>query len=206
VIDAIGPMVDAMVRDRTTPWVMTFAGRRRVVEEAGRLGLHTDHADAGMVLERRSFAPVSPAAGVEVTFPAEARPLEIAGGLFAEAFDVPVELFAALYEPGYVGRVDVRVALVADREEPVSTAIAWSVGDDVGIFNVATPPRFRGRRYGALATSAAIEAGFALGASRAFLQASAVAEGIYRRLGFREVSRYLFLGPRGDDEGRAASD
>ena len=138
-------------------------------------------------------------AGVTVTSATEAEPLDAAGRLFAEAFELPVELFAPLYDPAFVGRVRAEVILVLDGDEPVSTAIAWPGGHDAGIFSVGTPDRFRGRGFGAVATSAAVQAGFDVGASRAFLQASAMGEGIYRRLGFREVSRYLFLGRRESD-------
>ena len=204
VVEAITPMLEAIGRDGTTPWIVTFEGRRRVVEEAARLGLHGDHANAGMVLEAGSFVPAAPPAGVNVTFPTDAGALDGAGRLFAEAFDLPPELFAPLYRPSYLERVDPRIVLVLDRTEPVSTAIAWPVDGAVGIFSVATPPRQRGRGFGAIATSAAVQAGFDVGASRAFLQASVMGEGIYRRLGFREVSRYLFLGPPGDEPAATA--
>jgi hypothetical protein len=204
VAEAIAPMLEAIGMDGTTPWLVTFEGRRRVVEEAARLGLRGDHANAGMILEPRSFDPPPVPRGVDVAFPTDASALEAAGRLFAEAFDLPPALFAPLYEPADLRRVDLRIALVLDGTEPVSTAIAWPVGDAVGIFSVATPPRLRGRGFGAIATSAAVQAGFDGGATRAFLQASAMGEGIYRRLGFREVSRYLFLGPRGDGRRNSA--
>jgi len=200
VVEAIGPMLEAIAADGTPPWLVTFEGRDAVLAEAGQLGLHADTTNAGMVLERDAFRPTSPPAGVTVTSATEAEQLDAAGRLFAEAFELPIELFAPLYDPAYVGRVDAQVFLVLDRDDPVSTAISWPVGDDTGIFSVATPERFRGHGFGAVATSAAIRAGFDVGSPRAFLQASAMGEGIYRQLGFREVSRYLFLG-RGDADG-----
>lgn len=198
VVDAIGPMLQAIAADRTHPWVVTFEGRDAVIAEAARAGLHDDGSNAGMVLERAAFRPVTPTPGVRVSLATEAEPLRSAGRVFAEAFGLPEALFARLYEPTYVAGVDGSVILVLDDDEPVSTAIAWPVGDDVGIFSVATPERFRGRGFGAVATSAAIGVGFDAGASRAFLQSSAMGEGVYRRLGFREVCRYLFLGPSED--------
>ncbi len=64
----------------------------------------------------------------------------------------------------------------------------------------------RGRGFGAAATSAAVTAGFDAGAGSAFLQASAIGEGIYRRLGFEEVARYVFLGRADDTDTRHEGD
>ena len=82
----------------------------------------------------------------------------------------------------YVGRVDGR---------DVSTAVGFTSGDAVGIFNVATPPEHRGRGYGAALTAAAAAEGFAAGAEFAWLQSSALGLPVYRRLGFREVETYV---------------
>jgi predicted GNAT family acetyltransferase len=58
---------------------------------------------------------------------------------------------------------------------------------------VATPPEHRGKGYGAAVTARAVLEGFGQGADLAGLQASALGEPVYRRMGFREVLRYLVL-------------
>jgi predicted GNAT family acetyltransferase len=57
----------------------------------------------------------------------------------------------------------------------------------------ATPGEHRGRGYGAALTAAAAQGGFASGADLAWLQSSAMGLSVYRRLGFREVERYVLL-------------
>jgi predicted GNAT family acetyltransferase len=84
----------------------------------------------------------------------------------------------------YLGRVD---------GVDVSTSVGYTLGDLVGVFNVATPPEHRGRGYGAALTAEAARQGFAAGAELAWLQASAMGVPVYRRLGFREVEDYLLL-------------
>ena len=72
----------------------------------------------------------------------------------------------------------------------MSTAISSVHGDAVGIFNVATPERRRGRGYGADVTSRALADAFARGAQFGYLQSSPLGEPVYRRLGFEQVATY----------------
>ena len=53
-----------------------------------------------------------------------------------------------------------------------------------GIFDVATPPRFRRRGLASCLTHTAMTLARSLGYSRACLQSSAMGYNIYRRLGF----------------------
>jgi predicted GNAT family acetyltransferase len=73
----------------------------------------------------------------------------------------------------------------------VSTAVGYSIDGTVGIFNVATPPEFRRRGYGAAITAHAARDGLNHGADLAWLQSSSMGESVYLRLGFREVETYL---------------
>ena len=84
--------------------------------------------------------------------------------------------------------------------QPVSTATAWLGDGGVGIFNVATPPEFRGRGYGRAVTASAVRSGFADGADIAWLQASPLGEPVYRAMGFRQVDTYLVLGRPTSDQ------
>jgi ribosomal protein S18 acetylase RimI-like enzyme len=143
-----------------------------------------------------------------VATPADLRPVEVPGleivrveadgldeaiAVAAAGFEVPAEIVAKLFTPGlveldglalYVGRVGGRA---------VSTAIGLTVGAEVGIFDVATPPEHRRRGYGGALTTRAARDGFAAGADLAWLQSSAIGESTYRRLGFRQVETYVLL-------------
>jgi ribosomal protein S18 acetylase RimI-like enzyme len=71
------------------------------------------------------------------------------------------------------------------------------VTDDVaGLYWVATAPWARGRGLGAACARHATAAGFDLGALLACLQASQQGAGMWRSLGFAEVTRYRrYLAP-----------
>jgi GNAT superfamily N-acetyltransferase len=105
---------------------------------------------------------------------------------------VAIEMMRGLFVPelagsgmsNYLGRVD---------GESVTTAVGFCIGDDLGIFGVATPPEHRRRGYGAAITAHVIRSGFETGADMAWLQTSAMAETIYRTLGFRHIVSHVML-------------
>lgn len=74
---------------------------------------------------------------------------------------------------------------------PVAAAMAIVSHGVADIHYVATVPDGGRRGYGRAATHAATAAGFDLGARVAALQASAMGKGLYARMGFVEVYRYL---------------
>jgi len=75
--------------------------------------------------------------------------------------------------------------------EPVGAA-TLSLGAGVaGLGNIATIPHWRRRGIGAAVAAAALLEARALGIRVAALSADPLGEGLYRKLGFREVSRHL---------------
>ena len=94
---------------------------------------------------------------------------------------VPPELLRAEGTRAYVGDVDGQVA---------TTALGVTLGDYVGVFNVATPKAQRRRGYGAAITARVVADGLAAGASWAWLQSSSVGYRVYEALGFKTVERW----------------
>jgi GNAT superfamily N-acetyltransferase len=111
----------------------------------------------------------------------------------AEGFDLPADFLAPLYMPEVTGLDGFEVYLGRAGGRDVTTAASYVVEGEVGIFNVATPAKYRGRGYGAAITDSAVREGLAAGADLAYLQSSAIGESVYRRLGFREVVTYVLL-------------
>jgi ribosomal protein S18 acetylase RimI-like enzyme len=73
--------------------------------------------------------------------------------------------------------------------EPVAAAALFVGAGVAGIYNVCTVPEARGRGIGSAVTAVAIDAAVADGHDLAVLGASDMGFPVYRRLGFREVSR-----------------
>lgn len=107
--------------------------------------------------------------------------------LAAAGFEVPEELFLQLMTPAVLSLDGVVCYLGAVGSEPATTGLGVTLGDHVGIFNIATPPAFRRRGYGAAVTARAVRDGFNSGARWAWLQSSPAGYHVYQRLGFRTI-------------------
>ena len=110
--------------------------------------------------------------------------------LSAEGFEEPVEMFERFVPPAAWGIPGFRAYIGSVDGEPVTTALGSTYGACVGIFNVATPARHRGRGYGAAITARAVVDGFESGASVAYLQSSAMGLKVYERLGFHTLETW----------------
>ena len=95
---------------------------------------------------------------------------------------LPPPVMAADGLRAYVGELD---------GEIVTTAIGVTLGDYVGVYNVATPAEYRRRGYGAAITARVVDDGLAHGARWAWLQSSPSGYGVYEALGFHTLERWL---------------
>jgi ribosomal protein S18 acetylase RimI-like enzyme len=110
-------------------------------------------------------------------------------------FEAPAFIFECLMPPKAMAAPQVSCFVGYVAEQPVTTAVAVTHGDHVGIYSVATSPEHRGRGYGAAVTARACLAGFAAGAEFAYLQSSPIGYGVYRSLGFQTVESWeLWVG------------
>jgi hypothetical protein len=182
-IEQLGLPCSVQLREEQTP---------RFAAEARRLGLTKEEHLPALVARERDLS-AGELDGLVITRVDGGDDREVAKATAAAGFGAPEAIFEPIYAAdvfaldgftGYVGRVG---------GEPVSTSVGYTVDDTVGIFNVATPEKHRGRGYGAALTAAAARGGFAKGAELAWLQSSAMGLSVYRRLGFIDVTTYLLL-------------
>jgi ribosomal protein S18 acetylase RimI-like enzyme len=189
---ALGNALAEVEAEGIAAGVLTRSGETPAVVEAAReLGLTASERIPGMVANGELDEPA--VSELEVVRVETADGFAQALALAAEGFGVPADFLAPLYMPEVTGLdgFEVYLGRVAGRD--VTTAASYVVDGDAGIFNVATPAEHRGRGYGAAITGRAVREGFAAGAELAYLQASALGESVYRRLGFREVVSYELL-------------
>ena len=172
--------------------VLTWLGRTPGVDAAARaLGLTVDEPNAGMALVppdlRVPDVPDVELIQIDVMGLPEAERVAEAG------FGVTEGLLAPFYAPGIAAFPGIACYVARAAGRAVSTAIGFTFGDLVCVYAVATPAEYRGRGYGAAVTARAVLDGFANGAELALLAASPMGERVYRRLGFREVLRYVLF-------------
>jgi hypothetical protein len=147
----------------------------------------------GMLLEAAVAAPVL-ADGAEiktVTSIEEAEQfIHVAAHAF-EAVGLPVEVAQKLLcQPKAWLQPHWQVHMIVENGEAVAGAMVLMSHGIAGIYWVATLAEARGRGYGEAVTRSVSNAAFSNGASAVVLQASHFGEPVYRRIGFREITRY----------------
>jgi predicted GNAT family acetyltransferase len=170
-------------------WVQTRSGHTRTPHAAAELGLTHVERVPGMVMLPADL--VEAQAEIEIARVGDDE-VDEANTVLARSFDAPRDVFDRLADS--VRRVDA-MSWYRGRSGGVivSTGLGFTVDGVTGVFDVATPPEFRGRGYGAAITSKIVRDGFDGGSKLAFLQSSELGHSVYRRLGFREVEQYLLL-------------
>lgn len=187
-------VIDEVEKQGVPCWVELRSGRTPAIERlARRLGFTHQDSVPGMVVRPAELVVVS-GPELDVTRVRDAAGLAVAATVAAAGFEVPREYLAPLFTPRVAATRGLSIYVARVEGRPVSTATAWVGDGSVGIYNVATPPEYRGRGYGRAMTTKAISEGFRAGADLAWLQASPLGEPVYRAMGFREVETYLLLG------------
>jgi GNAT superfamily N-acetyltransferase len=109
----------------------------------------------------------------------------------AEGFAIPIELLTAMIDPALVEVPEFAGFTAYVDGEPASTAAVFVSDDVAGIYNVATPERFRRAGLGEATTRAAVAEGARRGCVLTTLQASEMGYPIYERMGYRTAVRWL---------------
>jgi ribosomal protein S18 acetylase RimI-like enzyme len=84
-----------------------------------------------------------------------------------------------------------QVRIATSEQQPDAAAIAYDHEGDCGIYNVGTLPHARRRGLGTALTALHLHDARDRGCTSASLQATPVAEGIYRAVGFRNLGRFI---------------
>jgi ribosomal protein S18 acetylase RimI-like enzyme len=179
--------------------VWTRAGAeedRTLVAALERGALQKVFAMPEMVLDRRPD-PCPPPAGVElrrVSTPRDAKDFwKVAADAYAtNGFPAEVFAFYDRHDGLWAEGVAAYLALIDGR--PASIAMTIVNHGVAGIYWVGTAQDARGRGLGPVLTTAAVEAGFEMGADLVSLQASSLGRPIYERMGFEAIFDYeLYL-------------
>ncbi len=188
--DAVASLLDQIADSGVPHFLQLRPGcTRSLAELAVRRGMTRDEDVPLMALEDPSGLSDGQADGLVIR---ALSPEDVSrhARLAAAGFEAPEEYFLQLMTPEtlnlpgarcYVGEVD---------GESVTTGYAITLGDAVGIFNIATPPVHRRHGYGASVTAHAVREGLRSGARWAWLQSSPAGYPVYQRLGFRTVESW----------------
>jgi ribosomal protein S18 acetylase RimI-like enzyme len=149
----------------------------------------------GMVLERRlPDAPPPPGVTIRsVETDADAAAFARVNGEAYGTYGMPPDCAPAVLGRLAVMRAPHIVSVLATLEGTAAAAAMVVLTHGIGgIYWVGTVPAARGRGLADLVTRVVGNAAFDLGARVVVLQASPMGEPIYRRMGYREVTRYPY--------------
>jgi GNAT superfamily N-acetyltransferase len=171
------------VRDGVSPELLT-AGRSAGLRDAG--------GPPAMGLASIPDIPTPPA-GLRIEIATTTDALLDHASVLRDGFGLPQEIVDRLIRPALLDLADAAVLVGRVDDEPVSCSLLAVSGATAGVYNVATPERFRGKGYGEAMTWAAVAEGARRGCSQAALQASESGYAIYRRMGFIDLGSYVQL-------------
>lgn len=199
----VGPVEDpdgvvddaiAFMAERNVPWLLWVrTGIDDALLEAGRrAGLTDAGGPPGMALPSIRATPAMPDE-LEVRLVSDVADLVAFRDVAARGFEMPPEIGPVLIADSLLDDPTIGMVIGWNGDTPVSCALVAISGRTAGIYNVATPPEFRRRGYGAAVTWAAIEEGARRGCDHSVLQASDMGAPVYRSMGFVDVGRYVQL-------------
>jgi GNAT superfamily N-acetyltransferase len=155
----------------------------------------------------RHLRPIADSPGMEVEVLPESRrhlpELEIRpvdsqatrsdfASVVSQCFHIPPAISHVVYEHEPAWQCGLRVWLAYDEGVPVSSTAAIAAGGGLGLYSVATVPGYRGRGLAEALMRHALAELRATGAEGpVVLQSSPAGLDLYRRLGFRKVTRYF---------------
>jgi ribosomal protein S18 acetylase RimI-like enzyme len=147
------------------------------------------------LLERRGYTlqETTRAMGIDL---AAVRPPRPAGELGRSEWSEYLRI--AGLPPGLLAGVDpaaFHVAVARLDGESVAARIALDLDGDCGIYNVGTMEHARRRGLGTAVTAVLVHDALERGCETASLRSTATAEGVYARVGFRDLGRILEYGP-----------
>lgn len=166
----------------------------------GELGAACDRAGFTRISDPPGMALASPPASLEPAPAVRIRELNTATDLegfvavLAAAYTsigLPAEVTQKLFSaPARWSAPHLTAFLLLDHDEPAAAAMLHFSHGIAGVYWVGTAPSMRGRGHASALMRHVSNLGFQRGAGTIVLQATPFGEPVYRKLGYREVTRY----------------
>ncbi|GGT38570.1 hypothetical protein GCM10010254_68300 [Streptomyces chromofuscus] len=169
------------------PWSIQVRGvpSPSVAQVAAQHGLTVATTLPLMVRPREAEMPALPDAGPLRVRAVEAGELDAYARLMEEGFGVSEGTFKAFTEPGVAKEEGFTHYVAEIHGTPVGTGMAAISEDLLGVFNISVVPQHRRRGYGLAVTMEMVRAGYAAGATTAYLYSSPMGQSVYASAGFR---------------------
>jgi len=170
--------------------------RRDLVDVCEEFGLRTAAEMPGMTVEslrpaKRFALTTRPQPNLDIRRAECPQSMDDFRDVGSACFFVPAAWFNEVFDDSVPSR-DFTCWVGYSNNRPVATAATVVSDGVIGLYNVATIPDQRGKGYAeAITRHAIVSASRESGLQRVILQSTAQGERLYKRLGFREVSRVV---------------
>jgi len=180
------------------PWSIQLRGEptpelERLAAEYGLTARTTEPLMLYRPVPGQHLPPAREAAADRIVVAGLADQFDYAAGL-AAGFEAPPEIMAPFSAPEVFTIPGVVPYLAREDNGDVATVGLGVFTEGIaGVFNIATPPAYRGRGYGRAVTSRIVADGIARGAGLAYLLATEAGYPLYQSMGFRTVENMTYL-------------
>ena len=181
-------------KQRTKRWsfwlcedMLDSTTRKRARQACNDFGLRPISHPPGMIAPKLA-PPVRSLPQVECLPVVDSRTRRIFAEITSSCFDIPPGIAETVYgrERAWNGSYKGFVGLVGD--EPVGIAAMVESADALGIYSVGTLAQYRRKGYGEALFRAAASHGHCMGPF--VLQSTEAGHALYRRMGFRDVTKF----------------
>lgn len=145
---------------------------------------------AAMII-RKPLPETEAISSLEISHVNNKKDLEDFALVTEKAFDLSPDLSKLAISPASNFKNSKTIAfLIREKNKPLASGMTILEDDVAGIYYIGVLTEARGRGLGKLITSITTNAGFSLGARAVVLQASALGEPIYQKLGYEIISHF----------------
>lgn len=178
--------------DRQLPWVLFAAGNMAdsLAPYAAAAGLRPSYPEPAMFLPPEAVRPPEPFPGFTIEVIDTPDALAIYRRTAASGFETDEQGFSIWASPALLGTPGLRFYLGRRDGEPVATSCVYALHGLATVNMVSVIPSQRRQGLGEQMTWKAVIDGLDMGCETAFLHASPMGHGVYRRMGFTEAFSY----------------
>jgi len=170
--------------------LVDIAARRRARQIFSHFGMRPISAPPGMLAEQLRD-PARPLPAIECVPVQDVVTREAFSEITAATFEIPIAIAREVYTPeqAWQGAYQGFVGIVNGRPQAI-VAIAATRGA-LGVYSLSTRPEARRKGYGEALMRAALQMSRGrTGTDRTILQSTEAGYSLYRRMGFRDVTRF----------------
>jgi GNAT superfamily N-acetyltransferase len=166
------------------------APRRRVRQHFARVAMRPISNSPGMISERIA-GPARPLPAIECVPVGDVKTREAFAEITSTTFEIPIAIARDVYTPERAWRGAYQGYVGFAKGRPVAIVAIVAAAGALGVYSLGTRPEWRRKGYGEALMRAALDVVRQhTGLDTTILQSTEAGYSLYRRMGFRDVTRF----------------